>query len=222
MIAARTDIGAGATCTTVRSTHPSARILQLIFVSTLLLACAPPAHAHRSSIGRTDGLSIVSLPHGQMTVIDNNRAAVFALAAKAVPADETLRRLLNYAKIQYTFCLWGLIPGSVTDEANPFNGCAHAYLAATRALLNHLRDRPDADPAGRSLADKIDRELLLEGTLVLCAYSGDPYNTADVIYPQWSAIPGHAPSMLAAGGLLTIVAGAVSLLARPYRRRPPG
>jgi hypothetical protein len=58
--------------------------------------------------------------------------------------------------------------------------------------------------------------LLLEGTLLLCAYSGDPYNTADVIYPNWSAVPGHRPTALAGGGMLAIVA-AGTLLA--WRRR---
>jgi hypothetical protein len=186
----------------------------------LLVATLLPAQAHRSGPGRTDGLPIDSLSHGQMVVIDNNRAAVFALATRAIEPDEAFRRLFNYAKIQRTVCLWGIVPGSVTDESNPFNGCAHAYLAATRALLAQMRERPNADPAASALADKVDHELLLEGTLGLCIYSGDRYNTADLIYPDWSAIPGHKPSALAAGGLLAVVAGAGSLLASRRRASP--
>jgi hypothetical protein len=193
------------------------RFRRLALASMLLIATLLPAQAHRSGPGRTDGLPIDSLSHGQMVVIDNNRAAVFALATRAIEPDEAFRRLFNYAKIQRTVCLWGVVPGSVTDESNPFNGCAHAYLAATRALLTRMRDRPNPDPAASALADKVDHELLLEGTLALCVYSGDPYNTADLIYPNWSAIPGHPPTALACGGLLAVIAGAGSLLA--FRRR---
>jgi hypothetical protein len=186
----------------------------------LLIAALLPAQAHRSGPGRTDGLPIDSLSHGQMVVIDNNRAAVFALATRAIESDEAFRRLFNYAKIQRTVCLWGVVPGSVTDESNPFNGCAHAYLAATRALLTQLRDRAAADAAASALADKVDHELLLEGTLALCVYSGDAYNTADLIYPDWSAIPGHPPTVLACGGLVSIIAAASALLASRRRVSP--
>jgi hypothetical protein len=186
-----------------------------IALLALLLSAMTPAHAHRSTTGPTDGISIPSVSHGQMAVIDQNRAAVLTLAAKAIATDEPFRRLLNYAKIQHTVCLWGLVPGSIDDEQSPFNECAHAYLAATRALLNDMRDR-GTDPAARALADKVDHELLLDGTLLLCAYSGDPYNTADVIYPNWSAVSEHRPTALAGGGMLAIVA-AGTLLA--WRRR---
>ena len=57
------------------------------------------------------------------------------LASRAVDTSEPFRRVLNYAEIQYSYCLWGRMPGSVTDEESPFNECAHAYLAATKAVL---------------------------------------------------------------------------------------
>jgi hypothetical protein len=185
-------------------------------LAAYLILAAAPAQAHRAGVGRIDGLAIESLSHGQMTVIARNRAAVFALAANTAQTDDSFRRLFNYAKIQRTVCLWGIVPGSVSDEQNPFNGCAHAYLAATRALLNHMRARPGADPAAIALADDVDHQLLVDGTLELCAYSGEPYNTADLIYPEWSAMSAHPPSVLAGGGLLGIV-GVGSLLA--WRRR---
>ncbi|MTW17861.1 hypothetical protein GJ689_16770 [Rhodoplanes serenus] len=183
-----------------------------------LLLTAAPAAAHRAGGGRTDGIPIDSLSHGQMLVIEQNRAAILDLAARTARTDETFRRLLNYTKIQHAFCLFGLMPGTLTDEESPFNGCAHAYLAGTRALLNHMRDRPGADPAARALADKVDHALLLEGTLALCVYSGEPYNTADVILPEWSAIPTHRPTAAALGGILVVTAGSTTLLFRPRRR----
>jgi hypothetical protein len=195
---------------------PAGALARPIALAVLLLGAMAPVQAHRTTSGPTDGLSIPSVSHGQMAVIDQNRAAVFALAAKAVATDEPFRRLLNYAKIQHTVCLWGLVPDSIADEQSPFNECAHAYLAATRALLNAMRDRPDSEPAARALADKVDHELLLQGTLLLCAYSGDPYNTADVIYPNWSAVPGHRPTALAGGGMLVIIAAGMLLA---WRRR---
>lgn len=185
---------------------------------TALLLAALPAQAHRTSTGRTDGIRIESLSHGQMAVIEDNRTAILALADRS-RSDETLRRLLNYTRLQHAFCLWGLMPGTLADETSPFNGCAHAYLAATRALLNHLRDRPEADEAARALAEKVDHELLLEGTLALCVYSGEPYNTADLVLPEWTAIPGHMPSALALGGVLAVAAGGGLLAVR--RRRAP-
>lgn len=187
----------------VRARHLAGAVFAL--TAALLLTPTLPAQAHRVGTGRTDGLSIPSLSHGQMLVIDNNRAAVFALAVRTAQTDETFRRLFNYAKIQHTVCLWGLVPGSVTDEQNPFNGCAHAYLAATRALLDYMRDRPGAAPAAVALADKVDQELFRDGTLALCTYSGDSYNTADMIYPQWSSLAGDRPHLLTGGGILAIV-----------------
>lgn len=192
------------------------RVAWLAALAAVLLMTIPTAEAHRAGAGRSDGLPIPSLSHGQMAVIDNNRAAVFALAARAAHTDESFRRLFNYAKIQYTVCLWGVVPGSITDEDNPFNACAHAYLAATRTLLDMMRDRPGADPAAVALADKVDQELLRDGTLFLCAYSGTAYNTADVIYPQWSALPGHAAFVLG-GGVVAMIAAAGAVLA--WRRR---
>lgn len=185
---------------------------------TALLLAVLPAQAHRASTGRTDGIRIESLSHGQMAVIEQNRAAVLTLADRS-RSDETLRRLLNYTRLQYAFCLWGVMPGTLADETSPFNGCAHAYLAATRALLNHLRDRPDADAAARTLAEKVDHELLLEGTLELCVYSGEPYNTADLVLPEWTLVPAHAPTALALGGVLAVTTGGGLLAFRPRRRR---
>lgn len=188
----------------------------LIVTFALAMLTTAPADAHRAATSRTDGIRIEPLSHGQMAVIDANRAAVLALAERA-RGDETHRRLLNYGKLQFAFCLWGVMPGTLDDETSPFNGCAHAYLAATRTLLTHMRERPDADPAVAALAAKVDHELLLEGTLALCLYSGEPYNTADLVLPEWTAVPNHPPTVLAAAGAFGVMAGGGYLATR--RRR---
>ena len=48
--------------------------------------------------------------------------------------DMTAWRLEDYLSLQSFACLWGMVPGSITDEDSPFNECAHAYLAAGYAL----------------------------------------------------------------------------------------
>jgi len=184
----------------------------------LFLAMLSPVEAHRKSVGATSGLSIESIPHGQMTVIARHRAAIFALADSWVKPDEKLRRLRNYAEIQFTACLWGLAPASLTDEESPFNDCSHAYLAATMALLSHMTSRDGAGAEAKSLAATVERDLLLDGTGALCQWSGEPYNTADVVWPELSAIPRHAPSGLAAAGLLAAVFGGMWGVARLLRR----
>lgn len=70
------------------------------------------------------------------------RSGIIDLASRAVDTNEPFRRMLNYAEIQYSYCLWGRMPGSVTDEESPFNECAHAYLAATKAVLLSMREMP--------------------------------------------------------------------------------
>ncbi|MDC7785872.1 hypothetical protein PQJ75_14705 [Rhodoplanes sp. TEM] len=196
------------------------RTLLRVVAALLLILAAPPALAHSSGARRTDGLRIEPLSHGQMAAIDTHRAAVLALAERG-PSDETGRRLLNYEKLQFLVCLWGVMPGTLDDETSPFNGCAHAYLAATRALLAHLRGRPDATPDVIALAETVDRALLLDGTLAMCVYSGEPYNTADLILPEWSLVPAHPPTLLALGGGLAAMAGGGLLASRLRRRERP-
>ncbi|MGO7420398.1 hypothetical protein ACCT09_10495, partial [Rhizobium ruizarguesonis] len=90
------------------------------------------AHS-RSDGGSHAGLDIPEISHGEMAVMSDYRSGIIDLASRAVDTNESFRRMLNYAEIQYSYCLWGRMPGSVTDEESPFNECAHAYLAATKA-----------------------------------------------------------------------------------------
>jgi hypothetical protein len=184
----------------------------------VFLAAAPVAEAHRKSIGPTGGISIESIPHGQMAVIARHRGAIFALADAQVKPDEKLWRLRNYAEIQFTACLWGLAPSALTDEESPFNECSHAYLAATMALLSHMASRDGARAETKALAAAVERDLLLDGTGALCQWSGEPYNTADVVWPELSAIPRHAPTALAAAGMMAALTGGAWGLMRLLRR----
>ena len=159
-------------------------------IAALCMLAASPSHAHRIST-RTgpppEGISIPSLTHGQMAVISDNLSAIRALAASRVGFDMTTWRLEDYANLQSFACLWGVVPGSITDEDSPFNECAHAYLAAERALLLQLREVPGVDHnAVEALIRKIEAEMLAhEASLILCRYSDEPLNTNDVIWPHW-------------------------------------
>ncbi|MFT3688973.1 hypothetical protein [Paenirhodobacter sp.] len=170
-------------------------------VLALLLATSAEAHRARP-LAPDDGVRIASLTHGQMAVIARYRGEILALADRRYPPDDTLRRLVNYARLQRAYCLWGLMPGTISDENSPFNSCAHAYLAATRAVLLRL----DPTPQATALRQRIDDEMLLNGaSLVLCAYSAEEFSTAVMVRPDWRW---HWPSV-AVFAMLALFAGGV-------------
>jgi hypothetical protein len=174
---------------------------------------------HRTNAGASNGVAIANLTHGQMAVIADYRSAILDLAERRSRIDPIFRRLKNYEAIQYTYCLWGLMPGSLTDEQSPFNECTHAYLAATRALLLHLLiGSVDMAPV-EELARRIEADMLRSQTsLTLCRYSGEDFNTASVIAPHWGEALSHAPTLVTLIGLaLAAVCGAQFL----WRRSQP-
>jgi hypothetical protein len=175
----------------VRPARRLAAAFSLAF-ALLLLGLAGSASAHHRSTQQAliaGGIRVPSLTHGQMEVIATNKAAILGLAERQAHADDVLKRLLNFVNIQFSFCLWGLVPGSLVDDASPFNECGHAYLAATRSLLGHMQLTADS-PAVDALTAKIDREMLQNNaSLTLCRYSDESFSTAQVIYPHWSDIP---------------------------------
>ena len=92
----------------------------------------------------------------------------------------------------------------MADEASPFNLCAHAYLAATRDALLRLQALRPEDAGVARLVRRIEGEMIAEGAaLTLCTHSAAEFGTAQVIGPDWRAVPGHAPSLAA----LAIIAG---------------
>jgi len=200
----------------VRALRLGARLLA---VTLVVAATAMPASGHRTTSGSTDGIAIPSLTHGQMAVLDNNRAAILALAERQPKPEARFRRILNYARIQHTICLWGLMPGAIDNDDSPFNECAHAYLAATRALLAAMSETAGATGEAQALSAKVDRELLLNGTLAVCSFSGETFNTADVVQPHWAEVPGHLPSLATLGSVALAATGGLALAFRPGRRR---
>jgi hypothetical protein len=203
------------------------RVLASALVAALFMLGAASSEAHRivSRDGPPPGgVSIPSLTHGQMAVISNNLSAIRALANARIGFDMTAWRLEDYLNLQFFACLWGVVPGSITDEDSPFNECAYAYLAAARALLLQLPEAPNADrEAVDALIRKIEREMLDNGvSLSLCRYSDEPFNTNEVIFPHWREVPSHPPTLVFAGAVLAATAGLGWDLwpRRSVRRRP--
>jgi hypothetical protein len=128
------------------------RLIATLFVALVMLGTST-GEAHRIGAHNgppPDGISIPSLTHGQMAVISDNLSAIRALASARIGDDMTTWRLEDYLNLQSFTCLWGWVSGSIADEESPFNECAHAYLAAGRALLLQLRDAPGVDHIRRA------------------------------------------------------------------------
>jgi hypothetical protein len=146
-----------------------------------------------------------------MAVISDNLSEIRSLASARVGFDLRTWRLEDYLNLQSFACLWGLVPGSITDEESPFNECAHAYLAAGRALLLQLAHEPDADhKAIDALTSKIEVEMLADGaSMNLCRYSDEPFNTNEMIWPHWGMVPFHPPTAVLAAAALAALGVAV-------------
>ena len=199
----------------------------LALLAALVTLAASPSHAHRLSTRSgppPEGVSVPSLTHGQMAVISDNLSAIRALASVRSGFDLTTWRLEDYLNLQSFACFWGLVPGSVTDENSPFNECAHAYLAAGRALLVQLSREPEADhKAIDALTSKIEVEMLANGaSMNLCRYSDEPFNTSEVIWPHWDMVPSHLPTAMLTAAAFAAV-GVAMWTVRPRRqvRREP-
>ncbi len=149
------------------------------------------------------GVTIPSLSHGQMAIIADHGGAIFALADGFAERDQDFRRILNYGRIQRSYCGWGLVPGSIGDEESPFNLCSHAWLAAAQELLIRMRAMPDHGAAVDALSRQVAVEMMEAGTgLSLCQFSADTFNTGAVITPDWAAVPTHPASAATALGLI--------------------
>lgn len=194
------------------------RRLALALVASL--ATGPGAFAHGSGGAAGPGLSIPALTHGQMPVVADHRSAIIALADRQIRTDPGFRRLLNHARLQHTYCLWGLAPGGITDEASPFNICSHAALAAAAALLDHMQTMPAAAADAGRLHHALDRDMMAAGTASeLCTHSATLFSTGAIVTPDWWAVPSHPPTLAAATAVIAL-GGAVQLAL--LRRRPTG
>lgn len=175
------------------------------------------AHGGGSS-GSQAGIPIPSLTHGEMAVIAPYYGRIISLAESISDTDETFRRLLNFAQIQRAYCLWGRMPGSVSDEESPFNECSHAYLAAAKAVLLQMRVmKVEKEPVDDLVSD-IDAALVRNNlSLILCKFSGENFNTADLIRPKLADIALHAKSLAAILSASLFVLAGLWLGARALR-----
>lgn len=156
-----------------------------------------------------------------MAVLTRYRREIMNLAALRVDTDEPFRRIMNYANIQFSACLWGLAPRAITDETSPFNECSHAYLAATRTVLMQMRETSGPRQRIEALTSEIDADMVRhQASLVLCQFSDEAFYTGSVVHPDWRGVLSHPPSLAALGILGCVAAGASFAAARPLRRKP--
>lgn len=174
--------------------------LLLLTLTIFRLFGGAPAIAHGgtvSSAGEARGIEIAALNHGDMALLFPYRAAIISLAERQTETDETLRRLLNFTKLQIAYCFWGLVPDAVSDEESMFNECSHAYLAGAAALLNNLQTRPQARTQALAIKAAIEGDRAAAPWLVLCAYSSRQFYTGQIISPIWSMLAqyGYLPGV---------------------------
>jgi hypothetical protein len=193
----------------------------VLVVTALLLFAAPASAHHYTPPGSTSGLSLPSVSHGQMVVLADHRAEILDLADAQYPTDRPFREIENFVRLQSFYCLGGYIPDSISNEHSPFNECTHAYLAGLRALLLHLQALPGNRSAIVALRAKIDVEMLEKhASLVLCRFSDEPFNTADVIMPRLSGVATDLSSLAIVGLLVSLaVLGGSSIASLTASRR---
>jgi hypothetical protein len=190
--------------------------------TTLLVILATSAQAHNgSSAPPPPGIQIPSLTHGQMAVIARYRGDILDLAQRQTATDPTFRRLYNHGNLQFTYCLWGLMPSSLSDEESPFNECSHAYLATAKALLTYMATMPSAEREAKALISDIDAEMVRSGaSWILCQYSGEAFSTGAVVEPRWRDMFFHLPSLAVLLATVAALIGASWVIFGGPRTRP--
>jgi hypothetical protein len=187
-----------------------AKFSRVLAALLITLALSLPASAHRSHKGgeNAGGVSIPNLTHGQLRVVMQYRAAILGLADRQSRPDLIARTLQNFVNLQFSYCLWGLVPNSVSNEESPFNECSHAYLAATKALLDHLRQSREAREPANALAQKIELEMLENAAAsVICGNGIAPFNTAQIVMPEWQGVTFNPLAILLGAFIMLPAAG---------------
>lgn len=184
------------------------RVSWMGFALFVLTSGEAEAH-HLRRPADSSGVSIPSMTHGQLRVMSGYRSAVLDLARRQARPDLEARTLHNFIELQFAYCLWGLVPGSLSHEGNPFNECSHAYLAGTKALLDRLRRAEDTRSEAEVLAETINREMVLDGSaLEICSNSFEAFNTAEIIMPEWANVSFNPLGVLL--GIVVMGAGAAA------------
>ncbi len=196
-----------------------ASAMRILVLDLFLSGWPMVAAAHGGgSPGSRAGIPIPSLSHGEMAVIAPYYGRIIALAENISDTNEPFRRLLNFAQIQRAYCLWGLMPGSVGDEESAFNECSHAYLAAAKAILLQMRALKGEKAEIDDLVSDIDAMLIRNNlSLILCKFSGESFNTADLIRPELADIVLHAKSLAAILSAALVILAGLWLAARSSR-----
>ena len=172
-------------------------------VALLIALLAATAFADVASLvsGSVAGIPIAGIRHGQMPVNARHGSDILALAARQPEASRDFHRVLNFVRIQRTYCLWGIVPCSISDESRA--------LAAMRDLL--LRMTADGGtPATVDLARRVDSDMIESSTaLQFSNYSAAPYDTGTVVRPLWTDVThpgslGSLPAMLALESVLFV------------------
>ncbi len=207
-------------------TERARKVLRWAACWLVLAVLSTPAWAHHQGTARTaspDGIAIPNLTHGQMVAVARNKSAILALAADQPAGDVVGRRLAEYVGFQSYACWWSLVPGSLRDEASPFNECTHAILAGTMALYRHMLPRLGSSAAAKELAAKINADMLENGAaVVLCRFSDEAFSTAEIITPPWGGLLSSPPTILTLAGLIVLVNGLTWLMLRMTRTDPAG
>jgi hypothetical protein len=199
-------------------------MLRLLLTLSMLLV-ATTAWAHGNYVPtNTSGTPMPSLSHGEMAIVARYRSRILAIAGQVDQTDRTFRSLQNFGAIQYSYCLWGTAPEAISDENSPFNECAHAYLAAAKALLFHMRDMPDVAERANALISEIDADVVRTGAAFIgCQYSGESFNTAEFIRPHWENLPRHRPTLYALGAIgLVLVSPVIARVSLSLRKSRAG
>jgi hypothetical protein len=177
-----------------------------LIAAAMLAVCAPALAHHQPHEGPKVGVAIPAITHGEMLIVARYRANILDLAAREPRTDSIFRRLAGFVSLQHFACAWGLIPGSLTEEASPFNECSHADIAGTRALLLHMVAMPGNQSEAKALQARIDADLASDPVASqLCSNSSESFDSATIIWPDWQLAPGDLPTVLTFCATLALV-----------------
>lgn len=192
-------------------------------VALPVLACVAillsgPADAHHRRAGSDNsGVSIPNLTHGQLRVMTQYHSRILHLASRQVQPNMEVRTLQNFINLQFAYCLWGVVPGSLANEDSPFNECSHAYLAASKALLDRLRHGGETREEAETLSQNISLAMLQTASAFeICANGIEPFNTAEIIMPEWGGVSFDPLKVLL--GFFVVCASAGTFAAARSRR----
>jgi hypothetical protein len=189
--------------------------LRWLAAALAMLAIVPASAHHQSNDGPIRGVTVPAISHGEMPIVARYRSQILGLAARQPVTDPTLRRLAGFVSLQHFACFWGLVPGSLADEASPFNECSHAYLAGSRALLLHMTEMAGNQSEAKQLEARIDAEIAADPDAhAMCSNSSQAFDSAEVIGPDWQLAPLHAPTVLTFAAFAALVAAGLVALGR--------